>query len=237
MRRLTPTWGAASPPPELARMVGIIASTSFTSPSPTLVTVSETRRSFGSPILSILSGARIVVGAISSSPPLARSRSLCLGARYHLDVQRKPFAKIMPDLLTSPVDSHELSELGNGIKVLSVNIPHTRAATFAIYLDSGARYERDELVGISHFAEHIVFKGTRKWPTAKLISEEVEGVGGSLNAATGKELVTYWARVPEERLELAAEVVCSLVRDALLDPGEVEKERRVLLEELDMSHD
>lgn len=139
--------------------------------------------------------------------------------------------------MISPIDSYQLAVLPNGLRVVTVTLPHTLAVSFSLYLASGARYESDLHAGISHYVEHIVFKGTGKWPSARLISEAVEGVGGHLNASTGKELVNYWARVPAAKLELAAEVICSLVRDPILDPTEVEKERSVILEELDMALD
>ncbi|MCY4109941.1 MAG: pitrilysin family protein [Chloroflexi bacterium] len=137
----------------------------------------------------------------------------------------------------SPVDSYEMTTLDNGLRVVSVTLPHTMAISFSIYFATGSRYESDASAGISHYLEHMLFKGTRSWPSAREISEAVEGVGGHLNAATGQEIVHYWARVPAPKLELAADVVCSLIRDPILDAGEFEKERKVILEELDMTRD
>ena len=136
-----------------------------------------------------------------------------------------------------PVDAYELTQLPGGAAVVSVTVPHTRAISFSILLRAGSRFETDALAGVSHFVEHIVFKGTNGWPTAKSISEAIEGVGGSLNASTGREIVTYWARVPEPKFEQAVSVISSLVTEPINDPDEVEKERDVILEELAMSRD
>ena len=136
-----------------------------------------------------------------------------------------------------PVDAYELTQLPGGATVVSVTVPHTRAISFSILLRAGSRFETDALAGVSHFVEHIVFKGTNGWPTAKSISEAIEGVGGSLNASTGREIVTYWARVPEPKFEQAVSVISSLVTEPINNPDEVEKERDVILEELAMSRD
>lgn len=137
----------------------------------------------------------------------------------------------------SPVDSFEATTLDTGLRVVSVTLPHTLAVSLSIYVASGSRYESDASAGISHYVEHMLFKGTKSWPTARKISEAVEGVGGNLNASTGHEIVNYWARVPAPKLEIAADVICSLVKEPILDAAEFEKERNVILEELDMTRD
>ena len=137
----------------------------------------------------------------------------------------------------SPVDSFETTTLDTGLRVVSVTLPHTLAVSLSIYVASGSRYESDASAGISHYVEHMLFKGTKSWPTARKISEAVEGVGGNLNASTGQEIVNYWARVPAPKLEIAADVICSLVKEPILDAAEFEKERNVILEELDMTRD
>ncbi len=137
----------------------------------------------------------------------------------------------------SPVDSFETTTLDTGLRVVSVTLPHTLAVSLSIYVASGSRYESDASAGISHYVEHMLFKGTKSWPTARKISEAVEGVGGNLNASTGHEIVNYWARVPAPKLEIAADVICSLVKEPILDAAEFEKERNVILEELDMTRD
>jgi len=101
-------------------------------------------------------------------------------------------------------------------------------------LSVGSRFEDDRIGGASHFVEHLFFKGTSRRPTAKDIAEAVEGVGGVMNASTDKELTVYWTRVPEDRLELAIDVLFDVVTDSKLALKDVERERMVILEELKM---
>ena len=77
---------------------------------------------------------------------------------------------------------YERSVLGNGLTVLSSSMSHTRSVSMAIFVGAGSRYETDEMAGASHFLEHMLFKGTKRWPTARELSETIEGVGGVLNA-------------------------------------------------------
>ena len=98
----------------------------------------------------------------------------------------------------------------------------------------GSRFEEDRIGGISHFIEHLAFKGTRRRPNSKAIAEAIEGVGGVMNASTDKEVTVYWARVPADRLELAIDVLGDIVSDSRLAPADVERERMVILEELKM---
>jgi predicted Zn-dependent peptidase len=96
----------------------------------------------------------------------------------------------------------------------------------------GSRWEPRRLAGVSHFLEHIVFKGTERYPDSRAVSESVEGVGGVLNASTDKELTEFWARVPKHRLELAIDVLTDLAFAPKIEPDEVVRERKVVLEEL-----
>ncbi len=101
----------------------------------------------------------------------------------------------------------------------------------------GSRYEPDAIAGISHFLEHMFFKGSARYAGAKEIAEAIEGVGGVLNAGTDKELTLYWARVPENKAEIAVDVLGDMLFAPRLDPAELEKERLVVLEELRMYKD
>lgn len=101
----------------------------------------------------------------------------------------------------------------------------------------GSRVEDERLAGVSHFIEHLFFKGTATRPTAKEIADAIEGVGGFINASTDKELTAYWARVPAEHIELAADVLFDIVSHSKLDPADLERERMVILEELRMYQD
>ena len=125
----------------------------------------------------------------------------------------------------------------NGLRILTSEMPHTQSASIVLYVGAGSRYESEELAGASHFVEHMCFKGTRRRPTSKEISEAIEGVGGVFNAATDRELTSYWCKVPIAHLSLALDVMADIVREPLFEPEEVEKERLVILEELSMTYD
>ena len=101
----------------------------------------------------------------------------------------------------------------------------------------GSRYESEAESGISHFVEHMVFKGGRRFPTARDVSEAIEGVGGVLNAATDREATVFWTRVPIAKLGLAVSVLSDMLLSPALDPEEVVKERQVVIEELRMYQD
>ena len=116
-------------------------------------------------------------------------------------------------------------------------MPHTQSVSIVFYVGAGSRYETPEEAGISHFVEHMCFKGTSRRPTSKEVSEAIEGIGGVLNAATDRELTTYWCKVPLTHFREALDVLADILKDPLFDPEEVEKERLVILEELSMSYD
>ena len=101
----------------------------------------------------------------------------------------------------------------------------------------GSRLEDDRLAGVSHFIEHLFFKGTRRRPTSKEIADAIEGIGGFINASTDKELTAYWARVPAEHMELGLDVLFDIVSNSKLEPADIERERSVILEELKMYQD
>lgn len=112
-----------------------------------------------------------------------------------------------------------------------------RSASIAFSFAVGSRYEQQPLAGVSHFIEHMLFKGTRHYPTARLISQAIEGVGGTFNASTGKELTTYTARVPGDALPVVMSVLSDMIRYPLFDATEIEKERSVIIEELSSTYD
>jgi len=116
-------------------------------------------------------------------------------------------------------------------------MPGMHSASIAFYLTVGSRYEPDHLAGVSHFIEHMLFKGSRRYPTARLISEAIEGVGGVFNGSTGKEITSYTARVPGEQLTVVLNVLADMLRHPLFDATEIEKERSVIIEELSATRD
>ncbi|MCH7522295.1 MAG: insulinase family protein [Chloroflexi bacterium] len=127
--------------------------------------------------------------------------------------------------------------LPNGIRVITAAMPTVRSASVSLYVGAGSRYERDEEAGLSHFLEHLLFKGSKKRPSAKEISEAIDGVGGVMNGGTDRELTIYYIKVARPHLDLALDVLTDLVRHPLLDPSEFKKERQVVLEELAMVAD
>src|SRR5919198_891835 len=108
--------------------------------------------------------------------------------------------------------------LPNGLRVLVAPMPHTRSVSVALFFGMGARYEDASEQGIAHLVEHMVFKGSARYPTAQTISETIEGVGGILNAATDKELTIFWAKVASRHAGLAFDLLADMVRHPLFDP-------------------
>lgn len=126
--------------------------------------------------------------------------------------------------------------LPGGLRVLTEAIPAMRSVSFGVWVAVGSRDENAELSGVSHFLEHLLFKGTNR-RTALDISAEIEAVGGETNAFTTKEYTCYYARVLDSDLPLAVDVMCDLVADSVLAEADVETERGVILEEIAMHDD
>jgi predicted Zn-dependent peptidase len=121
--------------------------------------------------------------------------------------------------------------LPNGIRVLTDSLPQFVSTTVGIWVENGSRYESAAQNGISHFLEHMLFKGTER-RSAKEIAEEIDAVGGVLNAFTGKEYTCYYAKVLREDLPLALDVLSDLFLHSRFDPDEIERERSVILQEI-----
>jgi len=126
--------------------------------------------------------------------------------------------------------------LENGLRVITEAWPHTEAASVGIWVRTGSRDERPEENGLSHFIEHLVFKGTRRRSALDIV-REIESVGGTINAFTAKEYTCFHARVLDKDLPLALDVLCDLLTEPLFDPVELEKERMVILQEIKMADD
>ncbi len=120
----------------------------------------------------------------------------------------------------------------NGLRILVEEMPHTHSVAIGCFVDVGARYESAELAGAAHFIEHLLFKGTSAFPTAHAISLAIEGVGGYLNASTGYETTVFYAKVAAIHFERALRVLSDMVQRPLFDAAELEKERRVIIEEI-----
>ena len=132
---------------------------------------------------------------------------------------------------------HQKTSLDNGLRVLTSNISHSQSVAILISVGAGSRYEPPELAGLSHFLEHLPFKGTERWPTARLISETIEGVGGIMNASTDREMTVFWCKVAKPHYKQSLAVLLDMILRPILDPEEMEKEREVIQEELRMTYD
>ena len=132
---------------------------------------------------------------------------------------------------------HRVHPLAGGAKLVTAPMPERLSTSVVLMFAGGSRLEDDRLAGVSHFIEHLYFKGTKKRPTSKEIADAIEGVGGFINASTDKELTAYWARVPSEHLDLGLDVLFDIVSNSKLDPDDLERERTVILEELRMYQD
>jgi predicted Zn-dependent peptidase len=116
-------------------------------------------------------------------------------------------------------------------------MPHTRSVSICIYLGAGSRYESEAQAGVSHFIEHLCFRGTEKRLSAKDISGAIEGVGGVLNGGTDKELTVYWCKVAQPHFQLALDVLADMVLHSRFEKKDIEKERKIIVEEISMSKD
>ncbi len=130
----------------------------------------------------------------------------------------------------------EITTLSNGIRVLSEHMPHVRSVAIGIWVGSGSRSEVGDEVGISHFLEHMLFKGTTT-RSAEQIAREVDSIGGHLDAFTAKELVSFNTKILDEHLPIAFDVISDLVLNPVMDEADIEKEKGVILEELKMEAD
>src|ERR1700722_11044628 len=125
----------------------------------------------------------------------------------------------------------ELTTLPNGVRVVSERVTHVQSASIGLWVGVGSRDEEDPKRGISHFIEHMLFKGTPR-RSAREIADAIESRGGHLNAFTSKEATCYEARVLSEDLPLAVDILTDMLRNSLFDPEEIQREKGVVLEEI-----
>src|SRR3984893_11734976 len=135
--------------------------------------------------------------------------------------------------MNQPVRDIERAELSNGLVIVTEKMPHVRSISVGIWLGTGSRGETPERNGIAHFIEHMVFKGTEK-RSAEEIAQSVDSVGGMLDAFTAKEMTCFSAKVMDEHLPVAFEVLTDLVLCPRFDNGDIAKEKQVVLEEIKM---
>jgi predicted Zn-dependent peptidase len=127
--------------------------------------------------------------------------------------------------------------LDNGLRVITSTMPHSRSVCLAIFVGAGSCYESKEEAGISHFAEHLFFKGTERRPTSKEITQDIEGVGGIINGGTDKEVTVFWCKVASPNFSIALDVLSDLLLNSRFDNKEIERERQVINEEINMNLD
>jgi predicted Zn-dependent peptidase len=127
--------------------------------------------------------------------------------------------------------------LNNGLRVITVPLKETKSVTIIILVKVGSRYETKELNGTSHFVEHLFFKGTKKRPSALALTKELDGLGAEYNAFTGKDHTGYYIKVNSEKMEIALEILSDMLKNSLFSAEEIDKERKVILEEINMYED
>ncbi|MBI3074611.1 MAG: insulinase family protein [Parcubacteria group bacterium] len=132
---------------------------------------------------------------------------------------------------------YERQTLESGLRVVAVPMPSSLTTTVLVLTATGSKYETKPLSGVSHFLEHMCFKGTKKRPSAQAVSEELDGLGARYNAFTSHEYTGYFAKVENRLLPRALDVVADIFLNSTLSAGEMEKERGVIIGEIEMGED
>ncbi|MBI4836752.1 MAG: insulinase family protein [Candidatus Abawacabacteria bacterium] len=132
---------------------------------------------------------------------------------------------------------YQCTNLPNGLRIISGHLPQTEVATVLVLVGTGSRFETRDINGVSHFLEHLFFKGAKKYPDTRAVSEAVDGVGGEFNAFTGKDYTGYYVRAAKEHVGLACDVISDMLLHATFKEEEIERERGVILEEINMYED
>src|SRR5881227_4320326 len=130
----------------------------------------------------------------------------------------------------------EITTLSNGLRIVTDRIETVDTVSLGIWVDVGTRHEGAQINGVAHFLEHMAFKGTER-RSARAIAEEIEAVGGHLNAYTSRESTAYYAKVLKEDVPLALDILSDILLHSSLDPAELERERAVILQEIGQAND
>ncbi|MBU0569596.1 insulinase family protein, partial [Patescibacteria group bacterium] len=133
--------------------------------------------------------------------------------------------------------NYKLTKLSNDLRVIVVPMANLESATITVWVGVGSRYETFRVGGISHFLEHIVFKGSKKRPSAREISTAIDSFGGEFNASTSKEWTNFYIRARTGKMETAMDVLSDMVLNPILRPADIEREKGVILEEMAMYED
>src|SRR6187431_3554530 len=148
------------------------------------------------------------------------------------DAARRPYipiASVAPTTITRDV-------LPNGLRLLTERMPHVRSVSIGVWLTRGSRHEPVEQSGIAHFVEHMLFKGTAT-RSAEDIAQEIDSIGGQLDAFTAKEYAAYYIKVLDEHLPTAVDLLSDIVMNPRFDLEDLDKEKKVILEEIKMVED
>jgi len=135
------------------------------------------------------------------------------------------------------MSAFERTTLDNGLRLLTASMPQVASTTVFVFYAAGTRYETAETNGIAHFAEHMFFKGTERRPTARDIGMAIDGIGGEFNAFTGKEYTGYYVRCASEHQGIALDVLTDMLRHSKFEAEEIEREKGVIIEEMNMYFD
>lgn len=132
---------------------------------------------------------------------------------------------------------YQKTTLSSGLRVITVPMPQVKSATALVMVEAGSRYESQKVNGLSHFLEHMIFKGTKTRPSSLAISSLIDGIGGQFNAFTSKEYTGFYVKAESRHLNLILDVLSDMLLNSLYDPKELDKERGVIIEEINMYED
>ena len=132
---------------------------------------------------------------------------------------------------------HTRKVLPNGLRSITIPMPSFESATVLVMVGAGSRYETNKNNGISHFLEHMAFKGTEKRPNAQAIASLIDGIGGEFNAFTSKEVTGYYVKSAANHVDLCLDILSDMLKNSKLDEAEIEREKGVILEEINLYED
>ena len=132
---------------------------------------------------------------------------------------------------------YQKTTLDNGLRIVTAAMPHTQSVSLSVFVGAGSRHETEAESGISHFIEHLSFRGTQRRPTPQEISKAIEGVGGIINAGTDRELTVYWCKVARKHFDLALDVLADMLLHSRFDAEDIAKESQIITEEISMGKD
>jgi len=135
------------------------------------------------------------------------------------------------------MDQYKKEILANSLRLLAIPMPGVNSVTVAVFVAAGSRYESKKEIGLAHFSEHMFFKGTKKRPRAFDISSEIDKIGGEFNAGTGKDYTVFYVKADAKHRTLALDVLSDMITNSRFDPQEIEREKGVIAEEINMHED